>query len=182
MTWLVDGAFGSSVRQHLRINTVLHGGAEGAALLQHREKVFDLQAVGRGIALQEKGFRVVLLGALGIGLGHFTGAVVAALQHAGGANDFKALVVTVSGTACGVDLAESTLDGLDGDCRAVKVPGLPNGRVGQAGASGAEPGGFVAIAAQESSETHQSHGSACPERCRRTAGCTPPVARQDRDW
>jgi hypothetical protein len=74
--------------------------------------------------------------------------VVAALQQALSAQHFKALVVAVGGAAAGVDLAQAAFLGANSHRRAVHIAQGGNGRVGQHRAGGAEPGGFVAIGAQ----------------------------------
>ena len=130
----------------------MHRGLEGLTGLQADKEMLDFQTVGGGITLQEEGLRLVCLHTVGVPLHDFGRRVVTALQQSQRTQHFKALVVAVGGAARGVDLAQAALDGLDGHCGAVKVAGLADGGVGQAGAGGAEPGGLVAIAAQNPAE------------------------------
>ena len=111
----------SGVGQFLRRYAIGHRGLEGAAALQAFKKMLHLQAVGSGVALQEKGFRPVGGNAGRIPLHHLRGRVVAALQKAGGTQHFKALVIAIGSAARGVDLAQAALLCADGDGCAVKV-------------------------------------------------------------
>lgn len=69
-----------------------------------------------------------------------------------GAQHLKALVVAIRSTSRGVDLAQAALLRADGDGRAVHVARGSDGGVGQHRAGGAEPGGFVAIGAENPAE------------------------------
>ena len=78
--------------------------------------------------------------------------MVAALKKAGGAQHLKALVVTVGGAAGGVDLAQAALLCADRHGGAVVITGSLDRRVGQHRGGSAEPGGFVAVGAQNPAE------------------------------